>query len=40
MTKIIQSSFLMSAICSFRSIKSKYDVDRGKDSTKKFSDFL
>ena len=30
----------MSTMCSFRSIKSKYDVDRGKDSTKKFSDFL
>ena len=36
----IPSGFSMSAISSFRSIENRHDVCRGKDSMKKFCEFL
>ena len=39
-SKHIPSGFSMSTIFSFRSIKNKYGVYRGKDCMKKFHDFL
>ena len=36
----ITSDFSMSTIASFRSIKNKHDVYRGKDCTKKFRESL
>ena len=39
-SKNIPSSFLRSRISSFKSIKNKHDVYRGKDCTKKFCESL
>ena len=38
-SKHIPSGFSMSAISSFRSIKNKHDVYRGRDCLKKFCEF-
>ena len=40
LSKHIPSSFSVSTIYSFRSIKNKHDVYRGKDCMKKFCEFL
>ena len=39
-SKHISSGFSMSTISSFRSIKNKHDIYRGKDCMKNFCEFL